>query len=476
METMSDNGLDSEDGGCIGHTVHSNGIGIGGEQLTHSQQIAAVCSDTSRKLDCLTAELQNSDKSTTTRRPGDGGDKHEDCERKIMHSNQNTSNGRTRGNADNDVVQMMLSATATTNTAVNCDTVDGPQSFASVVQNGQQLSAIMQGGYLNNGKHCAGRSTTRSSISPTRFDIAVEPPLAATDHNQILSSVDANCSKTLYPSTASQHQQPQYNGNTHTKQHLANGNNEPLVETNLAASAANPSQPQLPCDNCAVAVDVLPADILYNNSNHISQAQPQHSHNAPNANANTHGRHNATGTSLPHQANSMDESIMIQPEFQRMDITNGGGQAIGNGTSRRDFHAAGRTYSMPTTSNSSGGLSTATTPATYTAAASSSSNGSVSPPPIAHPSAGGGGHHAHHSHSTHHHNAGTSRFSTPGMRSLPLTPPASHVHERPTVAISCPDGLAHALSEQNLRLQQIVQEHRVGGNTNRRTQKNVAVV
>lgn len=52
-----------------------------------------------------------------------------------------------------------------------------------------------------------------------------------------------------------------------------------------------------------------------------------------------------------------------------------------------------------------------------------------------------------------------SRFSTPGARSLPLTPPG--VLERPTVAISCPDGLAHALSEQNLRLQQIVYEHKV---------------
>lgn len=29
------------------------------------------------------------------------------------------------------------------------------------------------------------------------------------------------------------------------------------------------------------------------------------------------------------------------------------------------------------------------------------------------------------------------------------------------MAISCPDGLAHALSEQNLRLQQIVYEHKV---------------
>ena len=46
-------------------------------------------------------------------------------------------------------------------------------------------------------------------------------------------------------------------------------------------------------------------------------------------------------------------------------------------------------------------------------------------------------------------------------RSLPLTPPSvPFIIERP-VALSCPDGLAHALSEQNLRLQQIVYEHKV---------------
>ncbi|XP_055914062.1 myotubularin-related protein 3 isoform X3 [Eupeodes corollae] len=51
------------------------------------------------------------------------------------------------------------------------------------------------------------------------------------------------------------------------------------------------------------------------------------------------------------------------------------------------------------------------------------------------------------------------RFSTPGVRSLPLTPPG--MPERPQIAISCPDGLSHALSEQNIRLQQIVHEHKV---------------
>lgn len=56
-----------------------------------------------------------------------------------------------------------------------------------------------------------------------------------------------------------------------------------------------------------------------------------------------------------------------------------------------------------------------------------------------------------------------SKYSTPGIRSLPLTPPGLHLLDvgRPSVALSCPDGLAHALSEQNLRLQQIVYEHKV---------------
>lgn len=59
--------------------------------------------------------------------------------------------------------------------------------------------------------------------------------------------------------------------------------------------------------------------------------------------------------------------------------------------------------------------------------------------------------------------ATNSRFSTPGARSLPLTPPSVpfSIHTPPAAALSCPDGLAHALSEQNLRLQQIVYENRV---------------
>uniref|UniRef100_A0A1A9W922 Lateral signaling target protein 2 homolog n=1 Tax=Glossina brevipalpis TaxID=37001 RepID=A0A1A9W922_9MUSC len=58
-------------------------------------------------------------------------------------------------------------------------------------------------------------------------------------------------------------------------------------------------------------------------------------------------------------------------------------------------------------------------------------------------------------------NSYISRFSLPGggARSLPMTPPG--LTDRPSIAISCPDGLAHALSEENIRLQQIVHEHKL---------------
>lgn len=66
-----------------------------------------------------------------------------------------------------------------------------------------------------------------------------------------------------------------------------------------------------------------------------------------------------------------------------------------------------------------------------------------------------------------------SRFSTPGGRSPNLTPPEVNgggvggpgaVFEKANnVILSCPDGLAHALSEQNIRLQQLIYEHKVSG-------------
>lgn len=54
-----------------------------------------------------------------------------------------------------------------------------------------------------------------------------------------------------------------------------------------------------------------------------------------------------------------------------------------------------------------------------------------------------------------------------GSRSLSMTqPPLIRPNHTPSqtntnISISCPDGLAHALSEQNLRLQQLVLDHKV---------------
>ncbi|XP_044315085.1 uncharacterized protein LOC108047158 isoform X2 [Drosophila rhopaloa] len=49
------------------------------------------------------------------------------------------------------------------------------------------------------------------------------------------------------------------------------------------------------------------------------------------------------------------------------------------------------------------------------------------------------------------------QFPLSGIISLPPTP----FQERAQFTISCPDGLAHGLSEQNIRLHQIVQEHKL---------------
>uniref|UniRef100_A0A4Y0BK81 Lateral signaling target protein 2 homolog n=2 Tax=Anopheles funestus TaxID=62324 RepID=A0A4Y0BK81_ANOFN len=126
----------------------------------------------------------------------------------------------------------------------------------------------------------------------------------------------------------------------------------------------------------------------------------------------------------------MDESIIIQPQFQQLEIN--GKQPSGDGGAAN----AGYGLIMPqkerrrrNSSNSKHDLMSPCKP----------TNGSISP------------------------SATHSRFSTPGARSLPLTPPSvPYAADRPPVAtFSCPDGLAHALSEQNLRLQQIVYEHRL---------------
>ncbi|XP_052869921.1 myotubularin-related protein 4 isoform X2 [Anopheles cruzii] len=131
----------------------------------------------------------------------------------------------------------------------------------------------------------------------------------------------------------------------------------------------------------------------------------------------------------------MDESIFIQPQFQQLEI-NGVGKHHPPANAD-DVCRAGSMLQQQqqkerrrrNSSNSKADLMSPNKPI----------NGSISP------------------------SATHSRFSTPGARSLPLTPPSvPYAADRPPVAtFSCPDGLAHALSEQNLRLQQIVYEHRL---------------
>ncbi|XP_053668895.1 uncharacterized protein LOC128719295 [Anopheles marshallii] len=126
----------------------------------------------------------------------------------------------------------------------------------------------------------------------------------------------------------------------------------------------------------------------------------------------------------------MDESIIIQPQFQQLDIN--GKQPPGEGVATNAGYGPVIPQKERRRRNSSNSKHDLMSPCKPT-------NGSISP------------------------SATHSRFSTPGARSLPLTPPSvPYATDRPPVAtFSCPDGLAHALSEQNLRLQQIVYEHRL---------------
>lgn len=145
--------------------------------------------------------------------------------------------------------------------------------------------------------------------------------------------------------------------------------------------------------------------------------------------------------------NPMDESIFIQPEQSCMDITNGhryDSVAVPNGNINHSSLHRRRQNSLnskhlPTYAEVVGMQST-------------SRSDSISPVPI------------------------NSKFSLTNInhinRPSPMPKPASI---RPSLStqtsatnvsvISCPDGLAHTLSEQNLRLQQIVHEHKVGFQT-----------
>lgn len=175
---------------------------------------------------------------------------------------------------------------------------------------------------------------------------------------------------------------------------------------------------------------------------------------------------NGAASNKPKCSNPMDESIIIQPQFRQLEI-NGKSSSGETGTTtahshhHHQHHHNNQMNQPAATATADRGQQNQPPPQQQIASShyqpqnqrrrrnSSNSkndmspnkptNGSISP------------------------SATNSRFSTPGARSLPLTPPSvPFSSERPPVAaLSCPDGLAHALSEQNLRLQQIVYEHRL---------------
>ncbi|XP_017480637.1 PREDICTED: myotubularin-related protein 4 isoform X1 [Rhagoletis zephyria] len=148
-----------------------------------------------------------------------------------------------------------------------------------------------------------------------------------------------------------------------------------------------------------------------------------------------------------HSNDSMNESIIILPEHRKLEISvSGNCETISNNgvslpTTPTDF-AASATVGVR---SGFGGVAAVGGAATHRRRRTSSSNSN--------PNRFFDGINIKLA------NGSTTRFSLPGARSLPMTPPAQQ--ERPQITISCPDGLAHALSEQNLRLQQIVLEHKV---------------
>lgn len=122
----------------------------------------------------------------------------------------------------------------------------------------------------------------------------------------------------------------------------------------------------------------------------------------------------------------MDESILCQPEQQCMEIT--------NGNNRQDSITNGY---YPLYRRRQNSLNSKAPPTFAEVVSQSNRADSISPIPV------------------------NSKFSLPN-RSQPIRSMSSHATTNISM-ISCPDGLAHALSEQNLRLQQIVHEHKVCG-------------
>lgn len=148
-------------------------------------------------------------------------------------------------------------------------------------------------------------------------------------------------------------------------------------------------------------------------------------------------------------SHAMDESILIQPEQQRMEILNGNGN-------RNDSSQLGSTATVP--NGNGNGIANISLYRRRRNSFNSKPPGIVdvtNTPNVRSDSISP--------------NAMSSKFALPNAsRAFASVQPAS-IRTISTLSqpitnismISCPDGLAHALSEQNLRLQQIVHEHKV---------------
>lgn len=157
---------------------------------------------------------------------------------------------------------------------------------------------------------------------------------------------------------------------------------------------------------------------------------------------------------------AMDESIFIQPEQQRMEITNG--------------HLSDASQTCNTTASVPNGTANVSSASLYRRRRNSFN--SKPPPYIGDVSTAIS--HTHRSDSISPNTMNLTKFFQQNTtRSLQSAAQSSAVMRtlhstqlQPAPAnlssIACPDGLAHTLSEENLRLQQIVHEHKVNLNRN----------
>lgn len=162
--------------------------------------------------------------------------------------------------------------------------------------------------------------------------------------------------------------------------------------------------------------------------------------------------------------NIMDESILIQPEQQRMEIYNGNGNGYGN---RSDGSASQFSVNnINSTAIVPNGTANNVSSSLYRRRRNSFNS---KPPPYIGDTSAAAAMHTQRSDSISPNTMNSKFFLQNTSRSLQSAPSSTIMRTLHTQShapanlssISCPDGLAHALSEQNLRLQQIVHEHKV---------------